>query len=202
MDREAAEALFHGNVRLAYDCVRRYNVDAETRRDLQQAALVALWRAALKFDPDRGNCFSTYAVPQIRAALQECMRLGEGVYIPRRHYTRGARCPVAREADIGMSVEDLRSDSGDPTAASVDRLYTEQLQQHVRRTIASVASTGLQSRVLEALLIGGLDRAAAARVAGCSWPAADHALRTFLPRIRARTAAWLLGTPPANRGDL
>jgi RNA polymerase sigma factor (sigma-70 family) len=49
-------------------------MDAAEREDLEQVARLALLQAARRFDPSRGDQFSTFAVPVIMGHLRHYLR--------------------------------------------------------------------------------------------------------------------------------
>lgn len=63
---------------------RRFAISAECE-DLEQVARFALWQAALRFDPERGCQFYTFALPTIVGALRRYIRDRRSVIrVPRR----------------------------------------------------------------------------------------------------------------------
>lgn len=65
----AREHLLMANTRLVISVAKRYSNRGIPFLDLVQEGIVGLMRAAGKFDPDRGNRFSTYATWWIRQAI-------------------------------------------------------------------------------------------------------------------------------------
>jgi RNA polymerase primary sigma factor len=65
----ARERLLMANTRLVISVAKRYSNRGIPFLDLVQEGIVGLMRAAGKFDPDRGNRFSTYATWWIRQAI-------------------------------------------------------------------------------------------------------------------------------------
>lgn len=66
--RQAAEELVHRNMRLVHAFVRDHGSGGRYE-DAVQDGMVGLMRAVLKFDPEAGNRFSTYATHWIRQAI-------------------------------------------------------------------------------------------------------------------------------------
>lgn len=80
-DRTALDRLMTQHEGLVHAILRRYGSGPLSYSEALQAGRIGLWRAVLKFDPDRGIAFSTYAWPSImrhlaRAVKSEC-RFGE-----------------------------------------------------------------------------------------------------------------------------
>jgi len=194
MDRAAAVELFEANRGLAYSRARRMLVNAETRQDLEQEALIALYKAALGFDPARGCQFSTYAVPKIRGALQECLRrTGQRLHVAKWAYDRGVRAPAILETDLGCSLEQLlqgEAGIGGSITSVFDMVAASELRNRLSEIIEDTSGTELHKQVLRLVLLSGLSRQEAAKRAGCCWMTADKALRRHLPAIRSKLRDW------------
>ena len=61
--------MMEANIRLVMSIARRYVCKSLTFEDLVQEGIVGLLEAVSKFDPERGNRFSTYATYWIRQAV-------------------------------------------------------------------------------------------------------------------------------------
>jgi RNA polymerase sigma factor (sigma-70 family) len=74
--KEAAEQLLTQNQGLIHSQIKHYlsrcgaGVEPD---DLLQEARLAVWRAALGFDPERGVAFSTYVVHGISRGIERCL---------------------------------------------------------------------------------------------------------------------------------
>lgn len=97
------------NIGLAYSeaarsCWRGRGLELD---DLRAEARVGLMAAADKFDPSRGNRFSTYAVPCIRRALMDALHARDEIRVPRGW--AASRREALREMDraegLGLSAE-------------------------------------------------------------------------------------------------
>jgi RNA polymerase sigma-B factor len=123
-DRRLRDRLFVDYLPLAESCARRYRRRGEPDEDLMQVAGIGLLKAIERFDPERGTCFSSYAVPTIVGELQRHFRdhgwtvrpprgLQEDVMRMEREranlVTRLGREPTPAElsAATGICVEDL-----------------------------------------------------------------------------------------------
>jgi RNA polymerase sigma-B factor len=123
-DRRIRDQLFADYLPLADSCARRYRRRGEADDDLTQVAGLGLLKAIERYDPARGTCFSSYAVPTIVGELQRHFRdhgwtvrpprgLQEEVIRVERErvtqLTRLGREPTAAElaAAIGTTVEDV-----------------------------------------------------------------------------------------------
>jgi RNA polymerase sigma-B factor len=82
-DPALREALVRRFLPLARHLAGRYARRAE-RDDLEQVAALALLKAIERYDPERGNAFSSFAVPTILGELKRYFRdLGWTVRVPR-----------------------------------------------------------------------------------------------------------------------
>lgn len=73
-DRQAQSALVESHVGLARSLARRFVHHGETAEDLEQVALLALVKAARRFDPDRGFTFAAFAAASIMGELKRHFR--------------------------------------------------------------------------------------------------------------------------------
>jgi RNA polymerase sigma-B factor len=73
-DRRLRDQLFVDYLPLAESCARRYRRRGEPDDDLMQVAGIGLLKAIERYDPARGTCFSSYAVPTIVGELQRHFR--------------------------------------------------------------------------------------------------------------------------------
>jgi RNA polymerase sigma-B factor len=73
-NRRLRDQLFLDYLPLAESCARRYRRRGEPDDDLFQVAGIGLLKAIDRFDPGRGTCFSSYAVPTIVGELQRHFR--------------------------------------------------------------------------------------------------------------------------------
>jgi RNA polymerase sigma-B factor len=70
----ARERMIERYLPLADGLARRYRHTTEPLDDLVQVARIGLMKAVDRWDPDRGNTFSTFAVPTITGELQRYFR--------------------------------------------------------------------------------------------------------------------------------
>ena len=71
---QAQSDLVAGHARLARSLARRFSHHGESKDDLEQVALMALVKAARRFDPARETSFSTYATASILGEIKRHFR--------------------------------------------------------------------------------------------------------------------------------
>jgi RNA polymerase sigma-B factor len=96
--QELDTQLIESHAALARSIASRYRGRGIDLDDLEQVALLALTKAARRFDPDAGHDFLSYAVPTIRGELRKHFRdSGWMVRPPRKVQDLQARIPRAQE---------------------------------------------------------------------------------------------------------
>ena len=91
------DSLIEDNLNLVHACARRFVGRGIEYDDLFGAGCVGLIKAADGFDPSRGLCFSTYAVPSIMGEIKRQFRDTGTVKVSRRLKELSLR--VAREKE-------------------------------------------------------------------------------------------------------
>ncbi len=82
-DRRARNTLIEKNLRLVVSVAKKYRGCGLPFEDLIQEGNLGLIRAVEKYDPDRGNRFSTYATWWIRQAVQRAVvNKGRAIRVP------------------------------------------------------------------------------------------------------------------------
>ncbi|HEX8053198.1 MAG TPA: SigB/SigF/SigG family RNA polymerase sigma factor [Thermoleophilaceae bacterium] len=104
-DAAARDELVERFLPLARQLARRYARPNEPIDDLFQVASMGLLKAIERFDPARGNAFSTFAVPTIVGELKRYFRdTGWAVHVPR---------PIQeRIGQVNRAVNDLSRELG------------------------------------------------------------------------------------------
>ena len=108
-DRRAEEALLRENMPLVAAIARRYQNCGLNQEDMMQLGSIGLLQALRRFDPDRGLCFSTYAVPLIAGEIRRFLR-DDGMV----KFSREAK-------SLALKIERVRRERGDLTVAELSK---------------------------------------------------------------------------------
>ena len=123
-DRAAEEALLRENMPLVAAIARRYQNCGLSQEDMMQLGSIGLLQALRRFDPDRGLCFSTYAVPLIAGEIRRFLR-DDGMV----KFSRETK-------SLALKIQRIRREQGDLTVAELSR----QLQVSMEDITAALAS--------------------------------------------------------------
>ncbi len=108
-DRAAEEALLQENMPLVAAIARRYQNCGLVQEDMLQLGSIGLLQALRRFDPDRGLCFSTYAVPLIAGEIRRFLRDDGMVKFSRETKSLALRIERIRREQGDLTVEELSS---------------------------------------------------------------------------------------------
>ena len=106
-DRGVEENLLRENMPLVAAIARRYQNCCLSQEDMMQLGSIGLLQALRRFDPDRGLCFSTYAVPLIAGEIRRFLR-DDGMV----KFSREAK-------SLALRIERVRREQGDMTVAEL-----------------------------------------------------------------------------------
>ena len=124
-DRDAEEALLKENMPLVAAIARRYQNCGLGQEDMLQLGSIGLLQALRRFDPERGLCFSTYAVPLIAGEIRRFLRDDGMVKFSRETKSLAIRIERVRREQGDLTVEELARQLGVPvedvTAALASR---------------------------------------------------------------------------------
>ena len=123
-DRAAEEALLRENMPLVAAIARRYQNCGLGQEDMIQLGSIGLLQALRRFDPTRGLCFSTYAVPLIAGEIRRFLR-DDGMV----KFSREAK-------SLALRIERVRREQGDLTVEELSR----RLEASVEDIAAALAS--------------------------------------------------------------
>jgi RNA polymerase primary sigma factor len=116
-DEKAFRTLIENNLRLVISVAKRYQGMGLSFEDLIQEGNLGLLKAAERFDPERGNRFSTYAIHWIRQGVQRAVvekgrtiRLSVHMYEKVRKAARARgdlSVELGREPSLGELADEL-----------------------------------------------------------------------------------------------
>ena len=105
------------NLGLVHACAKRFTGRGIEYDDLFQAGCVGLVKAVDGFEPERGLCFSTYAVPLILGEMRHLFREGGAVKVSRSLRSLATQAGRLREKLLSLhgrepTVEELAAELG------------------------------------------------------------------------------------------
>ncbi len=106
-DKIAEEALLRENMPLVAAIARRYQNCGLAQEDMLQLGSIGLLQALRRFDPDRGLCFSTYAVPLIAGEIRRFLRDDGMVKFSRETKSLALQIERVRREQGDLTVEEL-----------------------------------------------------------------------------------------------
>lgn len=106
-DRDAEDELLRDNMPLVAAIARRYQNCGLSQEDMLQLGSIGLLQALRRFDPDRGLCFSTYAVPLIAGEIRRFLRDDGMVKFSREAKSLAIQIERIRREHGDLSVEEL-----------------------------------------------------------------------------------------------
>ena len=92
-----SDGFITDNLGLVHSCCHRFQGRGIEYDDLYQAGCLGLVKAAQNFDPSRGLCFSTYAVPVILGEIKRLFRDGGTVKVGRTLKERSLKASRASQ---------------------------------------------------------------------------------------------------------
>lgn len=102
-DQLPREEFIQRNLGLARTCAGRFTGRGIDYEDLYAAGCLGLVKACDGFDPARGVCFSTYAVPVILGEIKKLFRDGGAVKVSRSIKDLGLKINAERERRLKQS---------------------------------------------------------------------------------------------------
>ena len=114
---KARDEVVCGNLGLVHACAKRFMGRGIEYDDLFQAGCVGLVKAVDGFEPQRGLCFSTYAVPLILGEMRHLFREGGAVKVSRSLRSLSLQVGRLREKLLNLlgrepTVEELAQELG------------------------------------------------------------------------------------------
>lgn len=106
-DQAAEETLLRENMPLVAAIARRYQNCGLAQEDMIQLGSIGLLQALRRFDPTRGLCFSTYAVPLIAGEIRRFLRDDGMVKFSRETKSLALQIERVRREQGDLTVEEL-----------------------------------------------------------------------------------------------
>ena len=132
------DEFIESNLGLVHACATRFKGKGIEYDDLYSAGCVGLIKATDHFDPERGLCFSTYAVPVILGEIRRLFRDGGTVKV-----SRGLK---ELSLKINRTIKDFRDKNGfEPTILQIAEIMNVEPHQ-----IAEAINAGTQPLSLTA----------------------------------------------------
>ena len=122
-DKTRREAFITQNLGLVHSCAGRFRGRGMEYDDLYSAGCMGLIKACDNFDPERGVCFSTYAVPVILGEIKKLFRESGTVKVSRSLKELGMRVQAAREHTMKLcGIEPTLSQLAEQLGESVENV--------------------------------------------------------------------------------
>ena len=132
-DRGAEEALLRENMPLVAAIARRYQNCGLAQEDMLQLGSIGLLQALRRFDPSRGLCFSTYAVPLIAGEIRRFLR-DDGMV----KFSRETK-------SLALQIERVRRERGDLTLAELSKALHVPLEDITAALASRTAALSLDA---------------------------------------------------------
>lgn len=140
-DRIPREEFIQRNLGLARTCAGRFTGRGIEYEDLYAAGCLGLVKACDGFDPERGVCFSTYAVPVILGEIKKLFRDGGTVKVSRSLKELGLKINAERERFLKQT----GSEPGVTQLAETLGTSPEQVAMAIRASMPVVSLTPTES---------------------------------------------------------
>ena len=132
-DQAAEEALLRENMPLVAAIARRYQNCGLAQEDMIQLGSIGLLQALRRFDPDRGLCFSTYAVPLIAGEIRRFLR-DDGMV----KFSRETK-------SLALQIERVRREQGDLTVEELSKVLHVPLEDITTALASRTAALSLDA---------------------------------------------------------
>ena len=132
-DRGAEEALLRENMPLVAAIARRYQNCGLGQEDMMQLGSIGLLQALRRFDPTRGLCFSTYAVPLIAGEIRRFLR-DDGMV----KFSRETK-------SLALQIERVRREQGDLTVEELSKVLHVPLEDITAALASRTAALSLDA---------------------------------------------------------
>lgn len=130
------DKMIEDNIGLVHTCARRFHGRGPEYDDLFQAGCVGLVKAVDGFDPARGFCFSTYAVPLIIGEMRRLFRDGGSVRVSRTIRELSIKAAREREALLAKL-------NREPTVGEIAQALGKTLEETAQALSANLPTLSL-----------------------------------------------------------
>ena len=155
---------------LAASIAARYSTNEADAEDLTQEGLLEVLAAALRYLPDRGAAFRTYAAVCMRNRMKTVLRKMQ----------QDAGVPVVSLDDPALSPDELPAD---PACSPEEMLLEKELESEMQAQLSDVLSK--QEREIFCLLAGGASYEEIAQRMQISRKSVDNAVQRARRKLRA-----------------
>jgi len=189
--------LFERYQMLAHKMAGVAGADPETRRDLDQEALIGLYEASKDYDATRRLPFPTWARIKIRGRLNHYFRDRLNmIRTPGRLWEAGvAAMPCILEADYDFRAlqaqPDLHECDGRPGLDDLPDQRRGQVLRAITRALAAIRVSALDRRILAAVFLEEREPEETAKVLGVAPQRVQDAIDRHLGKLRWRVAQFL-----------
>jgi RNA polymerase sporulation-specific sigma factor len=104
--------LVEDNYKLVWSVVNKFHYLKEEKDDLFQSGCIGLIMAAKKFEPERGNAFSTFAIPYILGEIKNYLRNKNHIKVSKKILSLQRRINKVLEINGNLSINDIASKLG------------------------------------------------------------------------------------------
>jgi|SRR5690554_5419390 len=99
--------LIEDNYKLVWSVVNKFHYLKEEKDDLFQSGCIGLIMAAKKFDPKRGNAFSTFAMPYILGEIKNYLRSKNHVKVSKKVLSMQRKIKKVVELNGNISINQI-----------------------------------------------------------------------------------------------
>lgn len=99
--------LIEDNYKLVWSVVNKFHYLKEEKEDLFQSGCIGLIMAAKKFDPNRGNAFSTFAIPYILGEIKNYLRSKNHVKVSKKVLAMQRKIKKLIELNGNLSINQI-----------------------------------------------------------------------------------------------
>lgn len=121
------EEVFENNKLLAYKIIQKYKTSGIEYEDLEQIAMLALWKAAITYKQEKGFTFSTYAYRVIQNEINSYLRKNRK-YFTDRH--------LEEKIYEGTTLEEVITDNKNNIEEFEERVDCQNLINQIKNNLS------------------------------------------------------------------